>query len=141
MNASVKEHAGYGAFGLLMGVILSYTGFSDFEQVHNMFTLTDFRLLLAFGASIGLSMVGFYLLSHHTQIAKKSFNKGTVPGSILFGTGWALSGACPSIALVQLGEGQLAAVFSLLGILFGVWVYRRIAVGALQFETKVCGEE
>jgi uncharacterized protein len=141
MNPAMKEHLIYGFFGLSMGLILSYTGFTNFEEVHNMFTLTDYRLLVAFVASIGLSMIGFFILARGRRIMKKPFHKGTVPGSVLFGTGWALSGACPSIALVQLGEGQLAAVFSLLGILFGVWVYRRMASGALQLDTGVCGEE
>lgn len=141
MSASMREHVTYGIFGLLMGVVLSRTGFTDFEEVHNMFTLTDFRLLAAFAVSIGVSMIGFLILARGKSIARKVFSKGTVPGSIIFGVGWALTGACPSIALVQLGEGKLAAVFSLFGILFGVWVYRRLAAGSFQLDTGICGEE
>ena len=141
MTTSSREHLIYAVFGLAMGVVLSRTGFTDFSEVHNMFTLTDSRLLLAFIVSIGISMLGFLILARGKHIAKKSFNKGTIPGSIIFGTGWALTGACPSIALVQLGEGKLAAVFSLLGILAGVWVYRRLAAGSLQLDTGICGEE
>lgn len=141
MQSSFKEHFTYGVFGLLMGAVLSYTGFSNFDEVHNMFTLTDYRLLAAFVTSIGISMLGFLIIARRKVIARKNFNKGTVPGSVLFGVGWALTGACPSIALVQLGEGQLAAVFSLFGILFGVWAYRRLAAGSLQLDTGVCGEE
>ena len=33
---------------------------------------------------------------------------------MLFGAGWALSGACPAVALVQLGEGHGAALFTTL---------------------------
>lgn len=141
MTSSFKEHFIYGAFGLLMGVVLSYTGFTAFDEVHNMFTLTDYRLLAAFVTSIGISMIGFFILARRKVITRKAFNKGTVPGSVIFGVGWALTGACPSIALVQLGEGQLAAVFSLFGILFGVWAYRRLAAGTFQLDTGVCGEE
>jgi len=141
MGSSFREHFSYGVFGLLMGIVLSYTGFTSFDEVHNMFTLADFRLLAAFAASIGVSMIGFLIIARGKSIAKKSFNKGTIPGSVLFGAGWALTGACPSIALVQLGEGKLAAVFSLFGILFGVWAYRRLASGQLQLDTGICGEE
>ena len=38
-------------------------------------------------------------------------------------TGWALTGACPSITMVQLGEGQLAAVWTLGGVFVGNWLY------------------
>jgi len=141
MTTSLREHFSYGVFGLLMGIVLSYTGFTSFEEVHHMFTLADFRLLAAFATAIGLSMIGFLLIARGRSIARKPFNKGTIPGSVLFGAGWALTGACPSIALVQLGEGKLAAAFTLLGILFGVWTYRRLASSRLQLDTGICGEE
>jgi len=141
MKSSLREHVIYGVFGLLMGVVLSRTGFTDFAEVHNMFTLSDFRLMAAFAASIGVSMIGFLILARGKSIARKAFGKGTIPGSVVFGTGWALTGACPSIALVQLGEGKLAALFTLSGILFGVWAYRRVAAGGFRLDTAVCGEE
>lgn len=137
----MKDHILYGLFGLLMGVILSYTGFTSFDEVHKMFTLSDFRLILAFAGAVGLLVIGFAIIGRNRHIPKKKFNKGTIPGSILFGIGWAITGSCPSIALVQLGEGQLAASFVVFGIFLGVWGYRRIASGALQLDTGVCGAE
>ncbi len=141
MNTSFREHVGYGAFGLLMGIVLSFSGFTSFAEVHRMFTLADFRLLAAFAAAIGLSMLGFLIIAHGKSIVRKPFSQGTLPGSVLFGAGWALTGACPSIALVQLGEGKLAAAFTLFGILFGVWSYRRLAASRLRLDTGICGEE
>jgi len=43
-------------------------------------------------------------------------------GGALFGVGWALSGGCPTIALAQIGEGQLAAVLTVVGIVAGNWL-------------------
>ncbi len=141
MNPSTRQHLTYGVFGLLMGAVLSFTGFSNFGQIHNMFTLSDFRLLAGFIGSIALSMLGFFLLARGKKIPRKTLNKGTIPGSVLFGTGWALTGACPSIALVQLGGGRVVALFTLFGIYFGVWAYRRLASGGLALNTAICGEE
>ena len=45
-------------------------------------------------------------------------------GGMLFGLGWALAGACPSIPLVQLVEGKVLALFTLAGIVAGVLVFR-----------------
>ena len=134
-------HTSYTIFGLTMGAVLALSGFSDFEQVHKMFILEDFRLLFAFAGAVVLSMLGFFLVGRGKTISKKKFNAGTVPGSILFGAGWAITGACPSIALVQLGQGQLAAVYTLLGIALGVWIYRKMTSGsAIQLDNGVCGE-
>jgi len=141
MNGNFTTHITIGIFGLLMGITLGIGGFADFGEVHRMFTFVDLRLFLAFIGAIVLTMIGFAILTRGKNVAKKSFNKGTIPGSIMFGIGWAICGACPSIALVQLGQGQIAALATVFGILSGVWVYRRIAVGSLQLDTGICGEE
>jgi hypothetical protein len=51
-----------------------------------------------------------------------------------------MTGACPSIALVQLGEGKIGALLTIFGIVTGVWVYRTIAAPSFQLDTGVCGE-
>lgn len=140
METNIKQHTIYAIFGLFMGITLSLVGFTDFTEVHNMFIFADFRLLLLFAAAVGVSMIGFALLGRKAKIADKKYTKGTVPGSILFGAGWAITGACPSIALVQLGEGKMIAMVTIVGILFGVWGYRKLAAGGLELDTGVCGE-
>ena len=97
-------------------------------------------MLYVFCGAVGLSMVGFFLFFRKRDILKKTYNGGTVSGSIMFGVGWAMTGACPSIALVQLGEGQIAAVVTIVGIILGVWIYRKIAAPSFQLDTGVCGE-
>ena len=141
MNSHFKDHLSHAFFGLLMGAVLGFAGFADFSEVHRMFTFADERLLMGFAGAVGLSMVGFAILTRGQIINKKPFTKGTVPGGVLFGIGWAITGACPSIALVQIGQGQLAALVTLFGIFSGVWIYRRMTAGAFQFDTGVCGEE
>lgn len=136
----MKDHLLYGLFGLCMGMILSFIGFTNFDEVHKMFTLQDFRLIAAFAGAVGLLAIGFAIISRQRHIPRKKFNKGTIPGSVLFGAGWAITGSCPSIALVQLGEGQLAALFVVFGIFFGVWGYRRMAAGSIQLDSGICGE-
>jgi uncharacterized membrane protein YedE/YeeE len=63
---------------------------------------------------------------------------GTLIGGILFGVGWALTGACPSIALVQLGEGQLPAIFTLVGIVIGNFLYSVVHQRYLKWDTQNC---
>jgi uncharacterized membrane protein YedE/YeeE len=63
------------------------------------------------------------VLARGKRLAHRAFHKGTIPGGILFGAGWSLTGACPTGALVQIGEGKLMAGVTVLGIAFGAWVY------------------
>ncbi len=139
-QSRLMQHIWYAVFGLCMGGVLSMVGFTDFTEVHKMFIFADFRLLFLFAATVALSMTGFALFARKSNIPKKTFSKGTLPGSVLFGAGWAITGSCPSIALVQLGEGKLIALVTVLGILAGVWAYRRMAAGGMQLDTGVCGE-
>ncbi len=141
MSGTKGIHFFYGFFGLALGLTLSLGGLTDFAQIHSLFILQNIPLLLVFALAIGISIFGFIIILRNNNIPKKPFNKGTIPGSILFGVGWALTGACPSIALAQLGEGQLAAAVTITGILSGVWIYRKGTSASFQFDTSVCGEE
>ncbi|RLA29755.1 MAG: hypothetical protein DRR11_09360 [Gammaproteobacteria bacterium] len=139
-NSTIQDYFFYTVFGVAMGVTLSLGGFADFEQVNSLFLLQDITLLLVFAGAVSLCMLGFVTLCRKRKIAKKTYNGGTIPGSIMFGIGWAMTGACPSIALVQLGEGKLGALVTIFGIVTGVWVYRTIAAPSFQLDTGVCGE-
>jgi uncharacterized protein len=44
-------------------------------------------------------------------------------GSILFGFGWALTGACPGPIYAQIGNGFLVTIVTLLSALLGTWCY------------------
>lgn len=61
------------------------------------------------------------------KINRKPLNKYTVIGGILFDIGWAISGACPGTVLAQIGEGKLLGFFTFSGMLFGTYLYARIA--------------
>ncbi|MCL4756590.1 MAG: YeeE/YedE family protein [Myxococcales bacterium] len=68
----------------------------------------------------------------------RAFHRGSVPGGILFGVGWAVSGACPSIALVSLGEGQFAAIATLIGLFAGNLAYGVVHRRWLHWHTNSC---
>ncbi len=114
--------------GLALGFALTRIGFADFDEVHAMFLLTDLRLLFTFAGAVALSFVGFRLV--RGRVARhgvdKPMHRGVLPGSVMFGVGWAITGACPGIVFVQLGAGQLAALVTLGGMGFGAWLAGRV---------------
>ena len=49
--------------------------------------------------------------------------KGQIIGGVLFGFGWALTGACPGPMYAQLGSGIAAASIMILSAISGTWIY------------------
>lgn len=127
------------------GFSLSRVGFASWDQVNAMFRFADLRMFLAFCGAVVLLAGAWPLLARalpgRGPFRTRSIHRGTLLGGLLFGAGWAISGACPSIAFVQLGEGQLAAGFTLTGILAGNWLYGAVHARYLRWDTASCVDE
>lgn len=117
----MKNTLKIGIMGFLLGYVLSRAGFTDFNQVHNMLVFREFRLLLTFMGAVMVLMAGYFLLPGRQHLLKIPFRKkAIISGGVLFGIGWALTGACPAAAIVQIGEGKLPAFLTFAGILLGI---------------------
>lgn len=53
----------------------------------------------------------------------KPFHTGVVVGGMIFGAGWAITGACPGPIYAQIGGGAWMALFTLAGALVGMYLY------------------
>jgi uncharacterized membrane protein YedE/YeeE len=136
--SAASAHLRLAVLGLAFGFAFSCMGFTDFVEVHKMFTFQDLRLFLTFCGGVGLSMVGFFVLARGKKGMARSIHRGTIIGGVLFGVGWAMTGACPSGALVQLGEGKLIAFATLAGILVGAWAYPKIHRKLFRWPLEYC---
>lgn len=129
--------------GLGLGFSLSKIGFSSWDEVHGMFTFQSFRLIWAFALATGVLFVAWKLIERTTGATwnRREIHKGTVVGGALFGAGWALSGACPSIALVQIGEAQFGAVVTLAGMFVGNFLYSVVHERYFRWSTRSCADD
>jgi uncharacterized protein len=125
------------AFGVALGYVLSWMGFADYEEVLAMFSLQSPRLWMAFALSVVVAGIGFRY--DRKAAPRRRLHPGIVPGSILFGVGWAITGVCPGSALTQMGEGQLPAVVSVSGIFVGAWVYGMVHKRFFRWDPGSCG--
>lgn len=125
-------------FGTLFGFVLSRAGATDYDAIAGMFQLQDLHLVGMIGGAVVLSSFGFLLVrakrlstlrGEPISLTVKPFTPALVPGALLFGTGWALSGTCPGTALAQIGEGRWAAIATFVGIVVGACVARRLRLG------------
>jgi uncharacterized membrane protein YedE/YeeE len=97
-----------------------------------MFRLQSFHMYGVIGSAIAVGMLSIFLIKkfniktiHGEKIEfhDKKFNKGQIYGGLLFGLGWAITGACPGPLFAQIGTGATAVVVTLLSAIAGTWVY------------------
>jgi uncharacterized membrane protein YedE/YeeE len=59
------------------------------------------------------------------HIPDKTFHRGQIYGGLLFGLGWAITGACTGPLFAQIGAGYSVIVVTFLSAWAGTWVYGR----------------
>jgi hypothetical protein len=123
-----------GFFGLLFGYFLSKAQATDFDAMEDMFRFKSVQLWGVIGMAIFVVALGLVIFQwvkipsfsgKPMDLKPLKFHPERILGALVFGVGWALSGACPGTALTQIGEGKLVAIATVLGILAGVWLYRK----------------
>ncbi|MBE1491963.1 YeeE/YedE thiosulfate transporter family protein [Plantactinospora soyae] len=122
--------------GLALGFVVANIGFGDYAELNRMFTFQDLRMLLAFGGGVAMVVVVFALI--RVRRSPGRIHAGVIPGAVLFGTGWAVSGGCPAIPIVQVGTGYLPALVTIVGIVVGVKVCRWVNARYLHLDVGSC---
>lgn len=129
-------------FGLAFGVVLSRSGFSDWRQLHGMFRVQELNPALAFATVLVVTApLWLWLRRYEARRVHRPIHPGSIPGGLLFGFGGALCGACPSLALVQLGEGKGLAALTLLGMLLGNYIYARVHERFFRWQSVSCADD
>ncbi|MCX6463448.1 MAG: YeeE/YedE thiosulfate transporter family protein [Pseudonocardiales bacterium] len=125
------------AAGLALGFTVTNIGFGDYAELHRMFTFQDLRMFLAFAGAVAIIVVVLAVV--RVRRTTQRLHAGVVPGAALFGVGWAISGGCPAIPIIQVGSGYLPALVSIAGIVVGVRLCRWTTTRHLHLDTGSCG--
>lgn len=122
--------------GALFGFLLSRAGATEPELIARLFLFEDLHLLWVIVAAIAVGAVGLALMRRFKvcalgqttplRLEGKPYVATLIPGSLLFGLGWGLTGGCPGTVLAMLGEGKLYALPILAGLVLGTWLYGRL---------------
>lgn len=138
----MRGHAVQLAFGLVLGFVFSRGGFSDWREVNGMFRLRFWDPAIAFATVVIITApIWLWLKRYEMRPVIRPIHPGSVAGGLLFGVGWALSGACPALALVQLGEGKSMAAMTLLGIVIGNYAYSVVHERYLRWPATSCADD
>ncbi len=118
--------------GVVFGIILVKSQVISWFRIQEMFRLQAFHMYGIIGSAIAVGMISILLLKRFNvktingepiEIPKKRFTWGNVWGGLLFGLGWAITGACPGPLYALLGSGFWVIGVTLLSAILGTWVY------------------
>jgi len=118
--------------GVAFGIVFVKAEIVSWFRIQEMFRLQSFHMYGVIGSAVvtGIISVWFIkkfnittLFGETIEFHPKTFNKGQIYGGLLFGLGWAITGACPGPFFAQIGTGATVIAVTLLSAIAGTWVY------------------
>lgn len=137
VNESHLEHSWYHnikylVVGVIFGVVFVKSEVVSWFRIQEMFRLQSFHMYGIIASAVVVGMISIMLIKkfniktiygERIEFHPKTFNKGQIYGGLLFGLGWAITGACPGPLFAQIGTGASVIVITLLSAIAGTWVY------------------
>jgi len=129
------QNSKYLVAGVLFGIILVKSEVISWFRIQEMFRGQSFHMYGIIGSAVITGMISIFLIKRlqlktitqePVTIPEKKFHWGNVYGGLIFGLGWAITGACPGSLYAQLGSGFGAAAITLCSAIAGTWVYSRL---------------
>lgn len=125
----------FGLVGIFFGIVFVKAEVISWFRIQEMFRLDSFHMYGVIGTAVVVGMLSIQLIKRLAiktlqgdpiSIQPKQFSKGQVFGGLLFGFGWAITGACPGPLFAQIGAGYPVVLVTLLSAIGGTWVYGAI---------------
>jgi hypothetical protein len=137
INESHLEHKWYHNIkylivGLLFGIVFIKAEIISWFRIQEMFRLQSFHMYGVIGSAVVVGMISVFLIKKFNiktiygekiEFHDKKLNKGQIIGGLIFGLGWAITGACPGPIFAQIGTGVTVMIVTLLFAIVGTWIY------------------
>ena len=106
----------YAVVGIVFGIVFVKAEIISWFRIQEMFRLQSFHMFGVIGTAVAVGAIS-------VVIADKTFSKGQIYGGLMFGFGWALTGACPGPLFAHIGAGFYVITVVLASAIAGTWVY------------------
>ncbi|MEN9696600.1 MAG: hypothetical protein RLZ56_21 [Bacteroidota bacterium] len=122
----------YSIVGMLFGIVFVKAEIISWYRIQEMFRLESFHMYGIIGTAVTVGMLSVFTIKkfkiktiqgESIVIVPKKFDKGQIIGGLLFGLGWAMTGACPGPLFAQLGAGMEAGLIVISSAVAGTWTY------------------
>ncbi|WP_026755534.1 DUF6691 family protein [Sediminibacter sp. Hel_I_10] len=123
----------YLVIGMFFGIIMFKSEAASWFRIYEMFQFGSFHMYGIIGSALVIGVIGVKVIK---RMNVKPINGGQMSlrpkeksiaryliGGIIFGLGWALSGACPGPMYVLLGAGYPSILIVIFGALLGTFLY------------------
>ncbi|MGM5469814.1 DUF6691 family protein [Flavobacteriaceae bacterium LMO-SS05] len=119
--------------GIFFGVVLVKSEAVSWYRIYEMFRFESFHMYGIIGSAVATGIT-VLLISKKLKLKNMEGTLMQVPlkdrglirysiGGILFGLGWALSGACPGPLYILVGTGAFSVLIVILAAILGTFVY------------------
>jgi uncharacterized membrane protein YedE/YeeE len=125
------------AIGVIFGITLCWSGMSSPVVIRQALLFEKSYLFLFFASAVLTATIGLRLLRRRERRAllvdapltwpQEPPERRHVVGSLIFGIGWGVADACPGPIATQVGQGIGWALFTLAGVVAGVYLFLRRA--------------
>ncbi len=118
--------------GVFFGFVLTKAEVISWFRIQEMFRFEAFHMYGVIGSAVMVGMLSVFLIrwlnlksadGEKIVLRPKKFHTGTLVGGIIFGLGWALTGACPGPLFALVGNGFSIILVPLFSAILGTWVY------------------
>ena len=118
--------------GIFFGIVFVKAEIISWFRIQEMFHLQSFFMYGVIGSAVAVGMLSVFIIKKFNiktlqgekiEIQPKTFSKGQIYGGLLFGFGWAITGACPGPLFAQIGTGVTVIVVTLVSAIAGTWFY------------------
>jgi hypothetical protein len=122
----------YSIAGFFFGIILIKAEVISWFRIQEMFRFESFHMFGIIISAIITGMISIFIIkkikakslnNEQIVIKPKRFHKGYIYGGLLFGFGWAITGACPGPLFAQIGSGATVVIVTFTSALAGTWTY------------------
>ncbi|MFN5628499.1 MAG: DUF6691 family protein [Bacteroidota bacterium] len=119
--------------GVIFGIVMAKSEAMSWFRIQEMFRFQAFHMYGIIGTAVTLGVIGVFVIKKFNirdyagnpivfYPKEKSIVRYLI-GGIIFGLGWALSGACPGPMVVNIGYGYLSMTIVFFFAIVGTYFY------------------
>lgn len=121
--------------GVYFGIVLIKSEVASWFRIQHMFHFEEAHMYLVLCSAVAIGAISMQIIRRFSMRSiaaeaasqsEKTLQKGVVIGGIIFGIGWAITGACPGPIYAQIGSGEFLALLSFGGAFIGACLYAQL---------------
>jgi uncharacterized protein len=120
--------------GVIFGLALTKGEAISWYRMQEMFHFQSFHMYGIFMTAVPVAALSIFIIRKFDirsmdgaviDIPNKSYHHGLIIGGLIFGFGWAFTGACPGPLYALIGAGYSVTIVTFAAALLGTWTYAR----------------